>query len=118
MKHLLFSFVVLSGLVQSRVFAASREAMLVEGGLASANSSTDVTFVGNVLPSLQNLLFSIMAVVTVGVFVYLGFKLVSARGNEEEFKKAWIALTYAVVGLALIPASYAIIRIVTGFNIT
>lgn len=118
MKTSFFFLVGLSAFVQNRAFAASREAMLVDGGLASANSSTDVTFVGSILPSLQNLLFSVMAIVTVGVFVYLGFKLVSARGNEEEFKKAWVALAYAVVGLALIPASYAIIRIVTGFNIT
>ncbi|MFB0965609.1 MAG: hypothetical protein QMC36_08250 [Patescibacteria group bacterium] len=107
----------LSVFALSRVSAVSKEAMLVDGGDASANASTDVTFKGNFLASAQNLMFSVMAIVTVGVFVYLGTKLVMARGNEEEFKKAWVALSYAVVGLALIPASYAIVRIVTGVNI-
>jgi hypothetical protein len=101
----------------SRVSAVSKDAMLVDGGNSSANASTDVTFKGNFLSTAQNLMFSVMAIVTVGVFVFLGVKLVMARGNEEEFKKAWVALSYAVVGLALIPAAYAIVRIVTGFNI-
>lgn len=111
------SALALSVFALSRVSAVSKEAMLVDGGDASANASTDVTFKGNFLASAQNLMFSVMAIVTVGVFVYLGTKLVMARGNEEEFKKAWVALSYAVVGLALIPASYAIVRIVTGVNI-
>lgn len=119
MQKKAFSLIALVQLLaSSRVFAVSREAMLVEGGDASANASTDVTFLGNFLTSAQNVLFAVMAIVTVAVFVFLGFKLVSARGNEEEFKKAWVSLSYAVVGLALIPASYAIIRIVTGFNIS
>lgn len=108
----------LSVFALSKVSAISRDAMLVEGGNASASANTDVTFRGNFLVSAQNLLFSVVAIVTVGVFVYLGFKLVSARGNEEEFKKAWVAFTYAVVGLALIPAAYAIVRIISGFNIS
>lgn len=111
------SALALSVFALSRVSAVSKEAMLVDGGDASANASTDVTFKGNFLTSAQNLMFSVMAIVTVGVFVVLGTKLFMARGNEEEFKKAWVALSYAVVGLALIPASYAIVRIVTGVNI-
>lgn len=101
----------------SRVGAVSKDAMLVDGGNASANGSTDVTFQGNFLTSAQSLMFSLMAIVSVGVFVFLGYKLMTAQGNEEEFKKAWVALTYAVIGLALIPASYAIVRIVSGVNI-
>lgn len=111
------SAIGLSVFAISRASAVSRDAMLVDGGDASANASTDVTFKGNFLSTAQNLMFSVMAIVAVGVFVFLGVKLVMARGNEEEFKKAWVALSYAVVGLALIPAAYAIVRIVTGLNI-
>lgn len=111
------SAIGLSVFAISRVSAVSRDAMLVDGGNSSANASTDVTFKGNFLSTAQNLMFSVMAIVAVGVFVFLGVKLVMARGNEEEFKKAWVALSYAVVGLALIPAAYAIVRIVTGLNI-
>ena len=71
----------------------------------------------NFLASGQSFLFGVLGVVAVGVFIYLGFKLFSAQGNEEEFKKAWKALVYAVIGLALIPASFAIVKVVTGFDI-
>lgn len=120
MKKLAAWFKTMLGLsvfALTQVLAVSKDAMLVDGGNSSANASTDVTFKGNFLTTAQNLMFSVMAIVTVGVFVFLGVKLVMARGNEEEFKKAWVALSYAVVGLALIPAAYAIVRIVTGLNI-
>ena len=52
------------------------------------------------------------------MFIYLGFRLFTARGNEEEFKKAWIALAYAAVGLAVVPLSYIAVKIVLGFTIS
>lgn len=55
----------------SRVSAVSKDAMLVDGGDASANASTDVTFKGNFLSTAQNLMFSVMAIIAVAVFVFL-----------------------------------------------
>lgn len=61
----------LSVFAVSQALAVSRDAMLVDGGNSSANASTDVTFKGNFLTTAQNLMFSVMAIVTVGVFVFL-----------------------------------------------
>lgn len=98
--------------------AVSQNDLLVTNGTSSANANTDVTFRGGFLTSAQNLLFSIMAVVSVGVFVVLGYRLVTAHGNPEEFKKAWVSVAYAAVGLALIPAAYAAVKIVSGLNVS
>lgn len=59
----------------------------------------------------------LLAITAVGVFIYLGFRLFTARGNEEDFKKAWTALAYAVVGLAIVPLSYVAVKIVLGFTL-
>ncbi len=48
--------------------------------------------------------------------IFIGFRLFTAKGDPEEFKKAWIALIYVVVGLTIAPLAYAVVRIVTGFN--
>ena len=118
-----FSLAILAGysaFAFQAVFSAavSQSDLLVTNGTSSASANTDVTFRGNFLTSAQNVLFSVMAVVTVGVFVILGYRLITAHGNPEEFKKAWIAIAYAAAGLAIIPASYAAVRILSGLNIS
>jgi hypothetical protein len=50
------------------------------------------------------------------MLIYTGFKLFSASGDEGEFKKAWIALLYVVIGLAIAPLAYVVVRIVSGVS--
>lgn len=103
--------------------AVSQTQMLVSGNAAhdgavdASDGNADVTFLTDVLPRIQEIAFSLVAIVAVAVFVWIAYNLFSARGNEEEFKKAWMSLVYAVIGLALIPAGYAIVKVVTGFNL-
>ena len=58
----------------------------------------------------------LLGIITVSVFLYIGYMLFTAQGKEEDFKKAWTALVYAVIGLAVIPLAYIAVKIVTGFN--
>lgn len=88
----------------------------VGGGDNSANSSTNVTFKNNFLKNIQVYFMGLLGIVSVSVFLYIGFTLFTARGNEEEFKKAWKALIYVVVGLAVMPLAYIVVKIVTGFT--
>jgi hypothetical protein len=107
----------LAAAAYSAASAISQYDLTVGGGNASASPDTGVTFKDTILPHVQSFAFTVVGVVAVGVFVWIGYRLVSAHGNEEEFKKAWVSLTYAVVGLALIPAAYAIVRIVSGLTV-
>lgn len=89
----------------------------VGGGDNSANSSTNVTFRDNFLRNIQVYIIGLLGIVSVSVFLYIGYTLFTADGKEEEFKKAWKALTYAVIGLAVIPLAYIVVKIVTGFTL-
>ena len=95
----------------------SKNDMTVGGGTSSASANEDVTFKDDILPRVQDIGFALVSIVAVGVFIWIAFQLFSARGNEEEFKKAWLSLVYAVIGFALIPSAYAIVKIVTGFTL-
>ncbi len=88
----------------------------VGGGDNSANSSTNVTFRDNFLKNIQVYMLGLLGIVSVSVFLYIGFMLFTAQGKEDEFKKAWTALIYAVIGLAVIPLAYIAVKIVTGFT--
>lgn len=90
--------------------------MLVSGGDNSANADVNVSFKDNLLKGIQTYMIGLLGIVTVSVFLYVGYTLFTAQGKEEDFKKSWKALTYAVVGLAVMPLSYIVVKIVTGFT--
>lgn len=66
-----------------------------------------------VLVYAKDFLFSILAIVSIAVFIYFWFKLVTARWNEEEFKKALMWFLYAIIWLAIIPLAWWVVKIVS-----
>ena len=108
----------LSGLLAPIVaFASARDNLLVSGGTNSATGdNTAISFKDNILPTIQVYLLAAYAVIAIGMLIYAGFKLYAASWDEAEFKKAWIALVYIIVGLAVAPMAYIVVRIVTWFS--
>lgn len=88
----------------------------VGGGDNSANTDTNVTLKDNFLRNIQVYIMGLLGIVSVSVFLYIGYMLFTAQGKEEDFKKAWTALVYAVIGLAVIPLAFIAVKIVTGFT--
>lgn len=99
-------------------FAAldAKNVLFVENGDNSAESSTDVNVQNNFLRVIQVYLLAAYAIVAIGCLIFIGFKLFTAKGDEGEFKKAWVALTYTIVGLVIAPLAYVVVRIVSGFT--
>lgn len=75
----------------------------------------------------QNLLFSIfeyikesifwlLALVAITVFIFIWARLVMARWNPEEFKKALMNFVYAIVWLAIVAISWAAVKLVSSLN--
>lgn len=90
--------------------------MRINGGV-SANISSDVSIQDNLFRTVQSYLFGLVGILTVGVCLWIAWTLIDAEGKPDAQKKAWKALTYVAVGLAVIPLSYVVVRIVTGLNI-
>jgi uncharacterized membrane protein YczE len=59
----------------------------------------------------------LLMLIAIGVFLYIGIKLATARGNPEEFKKAWMQFIYAVIGIFIVSAAWAIVKLVAGINL-
>ena len=113
-----FLYVILAILASPTVFGASTQDLLkVGGGTNSASAETDISLKDNFIKTIQVYLVSAYGIIAVGVLIYTGFKLFSAQGNPEEFKKAWIALLYVGIGLAIAPLAYVVVRISLGFTI-
>ena len=62
-------------------------------------------------------LLSIVEVVVIWVLIWIGFKVVMARWNPEEFKKAWIWLIYVILWVFFIFAAWWIVRLVSTLSL-
>ena len=60
---------------------------------------------------------SLLPIVAVGVFLFVGIRIAMARWNPEEFKKAWMQMVYAVVGIFVVGFAWAAVKLVAGLNI-
>ncbi len=99
----------ISGSLLSPVFAQS-DATFGLGRTAGAAGLKEIgggdvpTLVGNVIGTA----LSMIGVLFFILMVYGGFLWMTARGNEEQTKKAFNTITAAVVGIIIVMASYAI----------
>jgi uncharacterized membrane protein YczE len=64
----------------------------------------------------KELLFNILWIIVVGAFIYVWFRFVTARGNPEEFKKAWTQTIYIVIWIALVSAAWWIVSLISGLD--
>lgn len=94
-------------------YASSLKNDMLPNNNTSGIGSEGTGALTEVLVFVKDFLFSILAIVSIAVFIYFGFKLVVARGNEEEFKKALMWFLYAVIGLAIIPLAWWAVKIIS-----
>lgn len=78
---------------------------------------TDKNAVSSLSQWIISTLFGVLAVAAIAVFIYLGVRLIMARGNEEEFSKVLKSFLFAILGLFVISAAYAIVTLVSNISI-
>ncbi len=65
---------------------------------------------------VKNFMFAVLGLIAIWVFLYFWFKLISARWNEEEFKKALMWFVYAIIWLAIIPLAWWVVRLIVSLD--
>lgn len=84
--------------------------VLGENGDASAQVTWFLVWIRDSIDAL-------LPLVAIGVFLFVGIRLGLARWNPEEFKKSWIQFIYAVVGIFVVSAAWAAVKLIQGINI-
>ncbi len=105
-KHLLSFLLIASGLLFFRLALAQDFGLAeVESGLGGSLSSDDPrTIAGRII----NVLLGFLGVIALGLIIYAGFLWMTSGGEEDKISKAKKLLVSAVIGLAIILASWAI----------
>ena len=102
----------------SGVFAALKDDIIPNSGRAVLTSwETGQWLLDYVLSFARDSIFALMAVIAIGMFLFIWWRLAVARGNPEEFKKALKSFIYAGIGIFLVAFAWAIVRIIAGLQI-
>lgn len=70
-----------------------------------------------VLEFTRDTVFALLALIAIGMFLYIWGRLVVARWNPEEFKKAMLSFVYAAVGIVVVAFAWAIVKLVAGIDL-
>ena len=73
-------------------------------------------FLFSIFEYIKDSIFWLLALTAISVFLFIWAKLVIARWNPEEFKKALMQFIYAIVWLAIVALSWAAVKLVSSLN--
>ncbi len=85
--------------------------------LSSSSQGEGTGALDNLLDFVKDSIFMLMALIAIGVFLRIWGRLILARGNPEEFKKAWMQFVYAIIWIFLVAFAWAAVRFVVWFNV-
>lgn len=124
MKYIFYITITYLSLIRE-IFALSsdelKDAIIPPTGNGVLSTNTDAQsgewFLDAILAFVRDSVFALIALIAIGVFLFIGWRLIMARGNPEEFKKALMSFIYAAIGIFVVAASWAIVRLVAGIDI-
>ncbi len=108
-KYMVYGFLAALGMGLLTAYAVSAastpEVVHLENPLSTTNIST---IVGKAI----NFAMGIMGSLALLVFVYGGFKWLTAAGNSDKVQEGTEAMTWAAIGIFIIFGSYAILNLI------
>jgi len=74
-------------------------------------------FLDGIADYIKDTIFGILVIIVIGMFLYIGFKLIIARWQAEEFSKAMKSLVYVVVWLFVISIAWTAVRLISSITL-
>jgi type IV secretory pathway VirB2 component (pilin) len=85
--------------------------------LPTTSGNDWLSMLSQILAWLKSEFMTVVWILVIWVFIYIGFRFVVARWNPEEFKKAWSHLIYAVIWLFFIFIAWWLVKIISSFSL-
>lgn len=126
MKKIFYSIITTLAFY-GNAFAAENKSTGYKSEILPANSdNTIIKITGNpndwtsvlweIAKYITDTLFWILITIWTWVFLYLGAKLIMARGNPEEFRKNLMWLVYALLWIVVMTVAYAVVWFVSSIS--
>jgi len=91
---------------------------LIVENAGNKKASGKIKNVDSIFKTANSYVLYLYGIIAIGCFLYVWMMFLMALGKPEEFKKAWMAFMWVVLGLAAIPLSYVLVTIVAGVNLS
>lgn len=85
-------------------------------GAVDTTASWGLDLIDKVFMFIKDSIFGLLALIAIGLFIYIWWRFIKADWNPEEMKKAFLHFVHIVIGLFIVAASFAIVKIVAGLN--
>ncbi len=112
----IFLFIFLANIVSAQGLQNAFNNAQETANQASYTTNNEDLLV-NSINNVINIVLSLLGVIFVILTVYGGFLYMTARGNEEQTKKALSIITQSLIGLIIVLSAYAISYFVFKFFI-
>ncbi len=84
----------------------------IDQGLSASGTSSTPNSLSSVLTTVTNILLFLMGAVSVIMIIIGGFRYVTSQGDQTQMQSAKNTILYAVIGVVVSIAAYAIVSFV------
>lgn len=124
-KYIYILLALFSNISIYKVFAietlssSDLQEQMTPGGTEGVVRATwaDEEAIDGILGFFRDSIFDLLLLIAVWVFLFIWWRLLIARWNPEELKKAFISLVHAGIGLFVVSAAYAIVTFIAWIDI-
>lgn len=92
-------------------------ALLWTGNSNIVDIGTNDKGITDVIRYVKSIFIGLLPIAVIATFIFIWARLFIARGNPEEFKAAMLHFVYVVIGIFIVSAAWAIVKLVSGINI-
>ena len=71
----------------------------------------------NIFAWITEHVFGVLAIILIGVFIYVGYLFITSSWDEAQFKKAWKTFVYAIIWIVIIIVSFSVIKLISTIGI-
>lgn len=101
-----------------QIFAVNKEDIIPYNSEQVLSSTAEGTsLLDYMLSYVRDTIFALLALAAIGIFLYIGWKLIAARGKPEELTKAIKSFIFAWVGIFIVVFAWAAVRFIAGINL-
>lgn len=123
MQKLLISLKILFLLIINKFIFISIFAFNENDIDPNTNSIINVWWAGwfdlldNIFAWITEHVFWVLAIILIGVFIYVWYLFITSSWDEAQFKKAWKTFVYAIIWIVIIIVSFSVIKLISTIGI-
>ena len=109
-------FIFLSFFYSFHAFASLQEDML-PGGESIMDDEDGLGMIDTLLAFVRDSVFWLLALIAIGMFIFIGAKLITARWDQEQFKKSMMMFLYTIIGIFIVGAAWVAVQLIAWLDI-